>query len=171
MPPWLSLIIDVIIQILLALPSYVMDKLRTKNRRFQYGKLPKYRHMSQRDAIVWNRFIDQQPDYFDEVLYDYPLGPGSIDDDDMDNVYKQDYKHVSRLRADVVGLTDYMHTVIEIKPRCQADAIGQVLVYTFHYRHLVGDSINVQSMVICHRCDENVRDFANEHDIIIFEVG
>lgn len=95
----------------------------------EYKKLPHYPHMSERDKEIWERFISVNPDYYESVCYDYPVGDpppfNTMTDEDED--WNQDMLY--RQRIDVVGERESWIDIIEIKPNASGRTIGQVKGY------------------------------------------
>ncbi len=94
-----------------------------------YEKRYKYPHMAPLDVEIWERFIEANPDIFDVVSYDVPVGDGAA----FDTVVNEETGgHVNRLyqrKIDVVGRKNGMFFVVEVKPRASTSAIGQVKGY------------------------------------------
>lgn len=100
---------------------------------FVYEKRNSYPHMSVKDTIIWNRFLDKYPDAYKNCQYDFHIGDAppfnTLDDDDTD--YNQDMLY--RLRIDVVAGSPLGIDLIEVKPDAGVSAIGQLENYKLLY--------------------------------------
>lgn len=116
--------------------------------RFSYEKLPKYPRLREHDRIIWERFIDNNPEYFNMVDYDAHCGYGCTKHDcDNDNI-KRGFRHLTKKRIDVVGYNDNETTLIEVKPSAYLKSVGQILVYEYLYCNERTNPDKVNKMII-----------------------
>ncbi len=94
-----------------------------------YEKRRKYPHMMPRDVEIWERFIEANPDIFDVVSYDVPVGDGAEFDTTVHVGVASDMRKLYQRKIDVVGRKHGMFFVVEVKPRASTAAIGQVKGY------------------------------------------
>lgn len=92
----------------------------------KYEKLLKYPHLGPEDAKIWDRFIAQNPTFFDSVEYDVKVGEGRSYSMFPDSNVREDMRYLSKKRIDVVGFDKGKTYVIELKPKATLAAIGQV---------------------------------------------
>lgn len=101
---------------------------------FKYEKRTDYPHMSQADKLLWERFIDENPDAYDSVQYDFHVGEAppfnTLYDDDSDKNQDKLY----RLRIDVVARNGSSIDICEIKPKAGPSSIGQLKSYATLYK-------------------------------------
>ncbi len=94
-----------------------------------YEKRYKYPHMAPLDVAIWERFIEANPDIFQVVSYDVPVGEGAAFDTIIDADKNSDANRLYQRKIDVVGRKDGKFFVVEVKPRASTSAIGQVKGY------------------------------------------
>ena len=82
-----------------------------------------------RDVEIWERFIEANPDIFDVVSYDVPVGDGAEFDTVVPHENGGDMNKLYQRKIDVVGRKNGMFFVVEVKPRASTSAIGQVQGY------------------------------------------
>lgn len=127
---------------------------------YNYGKRAWYPHMMPEDVAVWERFIDQNPGWFESCEYDFPVGkvPDFVTADatgdaaTMERLYKK--------KIDVVGKWNDVVTLIELKPICSTSTIGQILGYKHLYVRDIAATPEPAAMVICGEASEDVKEFA-----------
>lgn len=100
---------------------------------FKYEKRPNYPHMSVADKAIWERFIDQYPDQFDSVQYDYHVGDAPPFNTLMDDGEDLNQDKLYRKRIDVVAHVSGAVYIIEIKPAATIATTGQVEGYKMLY--------------------------------------
>lgn len=123
--------------------------------RFPYQKLKKYPHLRPEDVVIWERFIEMYPDFFERVNYDVRCGEGRSYPLVEDEKILHDIQGLSKLRIDVVGFRAKERWVIELKPRAGASAIGQVMCYANLFKDLCAADTKITMAVIT---DEAVPD-------------
>ena len=92
--------------------------------KIPYEKLLRYPHLSPQEKEIWDRFIEKNPQFFTEVIYDARVGEGRDYSDYPEDKIREDLEHLSKKRIDVVGFTDDVIYVIEIRPKANLSAIG-----------------------------------------------
>lgn len=102
--------------------------------RFAFSLLAKYPHMQPLDVAVWERFIQVNPDYFDRVDYDVPVGTGATPHPDHAPEIQYDHTILTQKKIDVVGYRRSEITLVEIKPIANMRALGQILTYAHLYK-------------------------------------
>ena len=113
-----------------------------------YAHRYKYPHMSPEDEKIWERFIDQNPDAYERVAYDFAIGGGAEFDTTVNPVTGA---HVGRLyqrRIDVLAQAAGTTFVIELKPRASTSAIGQVAGYAKIIARDLPDAGHVHAIIL-----------------------
>lgn len=95
----------------------------------KYEKRSKYPGMAPLDVQIWNRFIDQNPNAFDEVAYHVAVGGGTEMDTVVNPATGGDVNRLYQRKIDVVGKVVGGFIITEIKPRATTSAVGQVKGY------------------------------------------
>ena len=124
--------------------------------RLPYRKRIKYPHMIWEEAIVWERFIDANPGYFDSVDYDFRVGVGAQPDESFTPNYQRMVKMLSQHRIDVLGWNGDKPTIVEVKGRAIISTLGQVLGYKTLFEREFNVFGTAEMLVVCDRIGEDV---------------
>ncbi len=109
----------------------------------------KYPHMGPADTVVWERFIRANQTYFDKVAYDVKVGTGAEFDTVVNPETGGDAGGLYKKKIDVIGVKDGRNYIIEIKPRADDRALGQVEGYVMLVRRDLPEISDPRPMVIC----------------------
>ena len=101
---------------------------------YAYTKLAWYPHMKPNDVEIWERFIMQNPDKYEQVQYDVCCGDGAEFDTNLGDSPSSSADKLYRKKIDVVGYKGDSIDIIELKPNAGASALGQVLGYVVLYK-------------------------------------
>lgn len=96
---------------------------------YPYERLIKYPGMRPLDQIIWEQYIIKHPHAFHTVYYDIHIGEPSTDKREETEMRRTGAWEVSQWCVDVIGVSDDLTAVIEVKPAARASAIGQALAY------------------------------------------
>lgn len=89
-----------------------------------------YPHMAKLDAAIWERFLDQYADNFEEVAYDVALGGFLPDESQGDLPTRTGYQYSTALKVDAVLRRAGELWMVEVKPSAGVSALGGALCYT-----------------------------------------
>lgn len=121
--------------------------------------------MFPRDIEVWERFIEKYGSLYNEFTYDVRVGKKTW----VHPAWKPEYKYgariLSKLRIDVVGTRDSTIDIIEVKPRFDPSAIGQVLTYKNAYINDFPPSKAVRAVVVAEKASPNVLSVASQLNV------
>lgn len=117
----------------------------------KYEKRYKYPHMAPLDVAIWERFIDQNPDFFDEVDYDVAVGSKPEFDTVVNSETGGDTLRLYQKKIDVVGHKGGNVWIIEVKPNAALTALGQVLSYTTLYKKFVNSTADITTAILTDR--------------------
>lgn len=115
----------------------------------------KYPHMFPLDIAVWERFLDKLGDQYLGFYYDITCGKPCTVGDALPDEYKRDAEILSRLRIDVVGEKERGTDLIEVKPKANMSAIGQLLTYKECYISDYVPEKPVSMILVCGQIDQN----------------
>lgn len=135
--------------------------------RFEFGKLAKYPHMKPEDIAVWELFIEKFAKHFDTVDYDFHVGEGAPQAPTLPKNIARDGKMLTQRKIDVVGFYFEEIYIIELKPKADVRALGQVLLYYKLYKAQETITGNVFKMVIARDIERDLIDLYLEHDVIL----
>lgn len=132
-----------------------------------YQKQPSYPHMKPRDVALWEQFIHDYPDAYDQVAYDVYVGeiPDFVQQQAQD--IGGDIHKLYQWEVDVLGQKNGRVDVIEIKPDAGAGAIGQVLCYDVLLEDILPEDVQTQCVIITDRMRPNMPRIAARHRVRI----
>lgn len=137
---------------------------------FKYEKGYWYPHMKPRDVEIWERFIDEYPEMYQDCQYDFHVGDGpkfsTLMDDDTDT--NQDALY--RLKIDVLAHTPDRVDIIEIKPSAGASTIGQVMGYYKLYTRDENPKKKVGMVIITDKEQPNMAYLCKSEGVKLFVV-
>lgn len=128
-------------------------------------------HLTPLDLEVWRRFLLLHPDKFQRFDYQVRVGKGQPLPAAASESDRKAWRELTEKKIDAVGWNADGPTVIEVKPRGGASAIGQALLYRDLYTQEKRPSQPVAAMVVCDYVDEDVRLTALRYNISLVSVG
>ena len=137
--------------------------------RFDFEKLVKYPHMKPADVVIWERFIDSLPDFFDGIDYDVCVGEGADFLPTGEDTPEGRENRLYQKKIDVVGYKGEQITLIEVKRVASMNALGQILAYYDMYLRMLERPRPVKKMVLAEKMDKDIVNvfFKNEIDVVI----
>ncbi len=131
------------------------------------GKFP---HMFPRDIEVWVRFLDMFGPLYNMFAYDVRVGQKTWVFPRWETEYKKDAQILSQLRIDAVGFKDAVIDIIEVKPRFNSSAMGQILSYHNAFLNDIPADRPVRSVVVAPEIDPNITKLAKSLGIAYIKV-
>ena len=126
----------------------------------------KYPHIAPRDEIIWNKYIDDHPDYFSSVDYDVRVGTGQTIKAKPHAMTAEEWRAHTQKRIDVVGYKDDLIYIVELKPSASFSAIGQAVSYALLYRAEFNPKGKILPTIITDREILDVRNLCNQQGIL-----
>lgn len=123
------------------------------------------------DLEVWRRFLFLRPTMFDSFAFQVPVGSGQPLPNSASDADRRAWDKLTAKRIDAVGVNRDGITVIEVKPRGGASALGQVLVYRDLYIQKIKPAQPVAALVVCNYIDEDVRLSALRYNVSFLAVS
>lgn len=136
--------------------------------RVKYGIRRHYPHMIGEDRQVWERFMRENPDFFQEVEYDVHVGEGMTMPDNWEEKDRTWAQQLTQKRIDVIGFRGDETVLVEVKRRVDLATLGQVMGYKFLYERRENLVNKTKSIVIAALADKDDRDILEHYDIEIF---
>ena len=130
----------------------------------------KYPHMFPLDKIVWNKFLAKYSGQYLNFMYDVTCGIQAEMQPDWNSSTKKDAAILSKLRIDAVGETPGFIDIIEVKPRGNMSAIGQLLTYENHYIKEYQPIKPTRKVLVCEEIDPNIAEICDNNKIIYMVV-
>lgn len=133
--------------------------------RFPFQKLAKYPHMKPEDIAVWERFVANNPRFFDTVDYDVPVGQGAPQNPELPENIQADGKILTQKKIDVVGYVGPIPYIIEVKPTADMRALGQILTYHELFTADHPELPNPLKMIVCGAVERELEAMFEKHGI------
>lgn len=130
-----------------------------------YGKRYKYPGMMPRDREIWERFIEQNPNAFEEVAYNVHIGGGTEHDTVVNPESGGDINPLYQKKIDVLGKTNIGFVIMEIGPRAATGKIGQVKGYRSVFMRDFKPDVPVEAVVLTDELLPDVEFVAREEKI------
>lgn len=131
--------------------------------------MPHYPHMMVEDTAVWTKFLLMQVVEIRKVWYDVRVGLSVLLMGANQTMESRIAAGLTRKRIDVIALVGDDFWVIEVKPRANMYAIGQVLVYTRLFGQEYVSTGQIISVIVCGNSDEDLQDEFEDFGILVFE--
>ena len=113
-----------------------------------YSPKYKYPHLKPADTTIWERFMAERPDAYEQVQYDLNCGEGAGNFSHEDPAAVKSWGHLKARKIDVVGFKDGHVDIIELKPHAGPSALGQVLGYVHLYLGYVNPHADARPVII-----------------------
>jgi hypothetical protein len=137
---------------------------------FPFRLLPKYPHMKPADVAIWERFINKNPGYYDEVFYDVHVGSAPEFDTNVGDTPQSDDVKLYLKKIDVVGFKGDNVDIIELKPNGGAAALGQVRGYVALYKRDIDEESNPRAVLITDTMKLDMEMLAKELEVDVIVV-
>ena len=95
----------------------------------KYIPLSKNPHLRPQDVAIWIRFLENNPDSFTRVWYDFRVGDPAEYTHECSKCAIDSWEDLTKWQIDVIGEDEKALYVIEIKPHARANALGQADCY------------------------------------------
>ena len=125
--------------------------------RFKLEKLSKYPHLRPEDVAIWERFIAAHPEAYDSVDYDVRVGEGAPTPPEAPPEIADDFHTLTQKRIDVVAHRPGEIWIIEVRPRADQTALGNLMGYRTLYQRQFSPAETVKLMVITDRIGDDDR--------------
>ena len=130
----------------------------------------KYPHVLPKDAAVWERFLDKYGELYEGFYYDIMCGEECNQFPRWEEQYRRDAVILSKLRIDAVGVKGNTLDIIEVKPRGNMAAVGQLLTYKEQYIKEYQPTTHVRMVLVCGEIDPNIITLAEKNGIVYIVV-
>lgn len=137
---------------------------------FSYEKRYWYPHMKPNDVAIWERFIANYPEAYDYCQYDVLVGSDPEFDTTVTPDTGGDEWKLYQKKIDVVGLKGEDITIIELKPKAGASAVGQIKMYRRLYIKDYSPAKAPDMVIITDEISPDTREFARDEGVKIIVV-
>lgn len=123
-----------------------------------------------KDVLVWETFISENPEAYDQVEYNIRVGTGIKYIPETQYQLQNMATKLSQMRIDVVGYKNGTIELIELKPIGGATLIGQLVTYPILYKQTFEISYLPKSKGICFYSSPDIKYVAKQLNVEIKEV-
>lgn len=138
---------------------------------YNYEKLAYYPHMKPADVHLWNKFIDEHPDFFETCDYDVSVGEGVIAGDIENDIYARDFQQLTQKKIDVVGYKGRDVWIVEVKPNAGSGAMGQIITYGNLWSQKHPNEKYLHLAIITNQQQSDYKNIYDDQDIDLLTVG
>lgn len=114
-------------------------------------------HVSQNDLVLWEQFRRNFSLQFRRFFFDVAIGQGTSSPPNTPVNVASAFRRLTRFRADVVGDTADLWTIIELRPNAGPGALGALQVYQTLWRQDPPDSRPVRSLLVTDDCNQDIK--------------
>lgn len=118
--------------------------------------MPRYAHMMQMDHDVWTRFLESGDFPLQEVWYDVHVGAGLRMPPGSAELDKRISAALYEKRIDVVARIGSQLWVVEVKPKADMTALGQIITYRELFIQRYRPTGSVLGVVVCDQVDDEL---------------
>ena len=129
--------------------------------------LIRYPHMLPEDVKVWSTFLASGFGEIREVWYDVHVGTAVRAPEILGEAMQRVADAVTRKRIDVVGRVGAGFWVIEVKPVCGSEALGQAVMYRRLFSEEFGRGADVIGVVVCNLVEVDVVGIADDLGVLV----
>jgi hypothetical protein len=126
--------------------------------------------MGPEDVRVWTRYLQQRASSLEEVWYDLHVGTPMSVPAGMDESMQRVADAVSRKRIDVVARVGTGFWIIEVKPVCNTEALGQAINYVTLFRKEYPGPEALIPVVVCEQVEVDVIDTSDLLGVLVFAI-
>lgn len=90
---------------------------------------PKYKHMSPYECYLWDYFLREHGESYDNFEYDIHVGEGREVPTHLDPPYDELSVSLTQKRIDAIGHRRDQSYIFEVKPSAALSALGQLIAY------------------------------------------
>ena len=131
--------------------------------------MPHYPHMMVEDTYAWTKFLESRTVEIKRVWYDVRVGLSVLRMLGTNTVESRIAAGLTRKRIDVVAAVGLDFWIIEVKPRANMYALGQVLVYTRLFAQEYISTGQIIPVIVCGEVDEDLEDEFEDFGILVFK--
>lgn len=132
--------------------------------------MPTYPHMLAEDTEVWSKYLASPLVPIRELWYDVHVGAGIPLPADASDMDKRIAAGISRKRIDVVAAIGGGFWVIEVKPRANMVALGQIITYSRLFMLEYAPTGEVWPVIVCDNADDDLLDEFDELGVAVIVV-
>ena len=122
------------------------------------------------DVRIWSEYLRDPVIEISEVWYDVHVGADVLGDAVGDYLGKRISLGVTRKRIDVVARVAGGYWVVEVKPRADMTAFGQVETYLRLFRQEYEVEGKVTGVIVCDSFDEDVLEECEDAGVVVITV-
>jgi len=125
--------------------------------------------MMREDTEVWTKFLQAEFVVLKRVWYDVRVGQSALGVRPVDEMDQKIAAGLTRKRIDVVASVEGGLWVIEVKPRANMYAVGQVITYQRLFEQEYISPGQIVPVIICDAYDEDLVDEFDELGVLVLQ--
>lgn len=129
--------------------------------------MPHYPHMMAEDTAVWTTFLKRGIVKISRVWYDVRVGSLVFGGPQTSEMVMRIAAGLTRKRIDVVAEVEGNTWVIEVKPRANMYAVGQVITYVRLFEQEYTYRGELRPVIVCAEYDEDLIEEFEEFGILL----
>lgn len=131
--------------------------------------MPHYPHMMREDTEVWTKFLASEFIQIKEVWYDVRVGQPVLLGPEATDMDQRIAAGLTRKRIDVVCSVAGGIWVVEVKPKANMYAVGQVITYARLFRKEYFSSRQIVPVIVCDDYDEDLVEEFDEFGVLVLK--
>ncbi|GAH51984.1 unnamed protein product [marine sediment metagenome] len=129
--------------------------------------MPRYAHMMELDRDVWTRFLESGDFAIAEVWYDVHVGEGLRLPAEAPVLDQKISSALYEKRVDCVCRVGSELWVVEVKPKADMTALGQIITYRELFLRKYRPRERVLGVVVCDQVDEDLLDLFGAVGVVV----
>lgn len=136
--------------------------------RFPPVKQYRYPGLLQKDAQLWDQFLEKWGREYDSFDYNVRVGQGAKIDDTLPDYIQYMAKALTQKRIDAVGYSRGEIWLIEVTGYARVGTLGQVEAYQALYQETYSPDRPLQMAIVCHYADRDLARLYVQRGVSLF---
>lgn len=132
--------------------------------------MPHYPHLLPEDRRIWTVFLESEVVEISEVWYDVHVGQGVPLPAGASALEQRIRDGITRKRIDAICHVGDKYWVVEIKPRANMYALGQILTYVRLFSSEYAMVDEVVPVIICDEVDQDLLYLIEEFGVMVWRM-
>ena len=128
----------------------------------------RYPGLLQKDALLWDQFLEKWGKHYDSFDYNVRVGEGAKVNENLPGYIKYMAKALTQKRIDAVGYSRGEIWLIEVTGYARVGTLGQVEAYQELYLETFQPAEPIQAAIVCHYADRDLARLYVQRGISLF---